>query len=175
MNFLKIKLIITMATIVGCSHSNNRKVANETEQAPAFLEIARRENGEIMYMSQYQAESYCRGLGAHLPTARELAHLPMIFGARGIVESCGEDSKCEKVSNIKNRYGGKDEFYFSSFGYKRPLVDYDGNQFWSSSYIEGDSFIDGKGKFLVFYGSFGSIAFTSSDRTYKAVRCVADR
>jgi len=159
--------------LVSCSTSKSRFPS--AEQAPLFLEIARDENGKIDYMTRNEAEAYCRIQEAHLPTARELAHLPMIFGARGIVESCGGDPKCEKVSNIKNRYGGKDEFYFSSYGYKRPLADYDGNQFWSSSYIGGDSFIDGTSKPLVFYGSFGSIAFTSSNRTYKAVRCVADR
>ncbi len=102
-------------------------------QVPSFLDAAKNAHGSVDYMTQSDAIQYCANQGARLPSARELAQLSMRFGAKGIVDTCGTDRNCYKVSDIKNLDNSKDEFYFSFSGYGRPDKDLSTKWFWSSS------------------------------------------
>ncbi len=117
-------LTITFAVNVGAE-------AAPVDQIPVFLPIAK-DGNEVKYMNQYEAVEYCAGQGNHLPSARELAQLAkMSFGVRGIVDSCGWDSKCYSIKAINND-GSPDEFCYSNDGYQRPPDDL-GIDLWSSS------------------------------------------
>ncbi len=144
-------------------------------QMPTFLDIAKNAAGPKL-MTQPAAVEYCQDPSnvqqpAHLPSARELAQLSMSLGAKGIVDTCGKDQNCYKISNIQNSDGSKDEFYYSYSGYQRPPGDLGSNWFWSSSVYSGYSYYA-----FDLNGDVGDVDSGHRNRdNFIAVRCVSGR
>ncbi len=134
---------------------------------PKFLDIVRDSDGSVKTMTQGDAIQYCSKRGAHLPSARELAQLWEILGAKGIVDSCRSDDKCYTIE-ILNVDGTSDSFYFSYAGYQRPSGELGNNSFWSSS-VYSDSL-----DYAFFLnGEVGNVG--GSGVYFNAVRCVSGR
>lgn len=151
--------------------SQSFAATHSPQKAPFFLDVARGEDGKILFMNQYHALQYCEKQGAHLPSARELAQLSMSLGAKGIVDSCGTDQRCYGVMG-RNADGGIDEFNYSSTGYQRPAFEdtWLWLWFWSSSI--DPVYTDYA---LVLKNDYGDIHSLISRNDYYAVRCVVGR
>ncbi|MBN8541578.1 MAG: hypothetical protein J0L82_14385 [Deltaproteobacteria bacterium] len=89
----------------------------------AFLDIAKNDDGTVKHMNHNEAIKYCIDRQAHLPSARELAHLSMSLGAKGIAEiKGGKPDESYRQFKFKNSDGTSDNFYFSREGYQRPEI-----------------------------------------------------
>lgn len=160
---------------VRCVANRNRddRYRDHDSQMPIFQGIARNGDGDVKLMIQYEANAYCKKLGARLPSAHELAQLSMSLGARGIVELRNPEDGCEGVpgGGYSKVYAesAEDNFCFSEQGYQRPADELGKYGFWSSS-IDAHS----SGFALYFRSSVGDID-TVTRNAFHAVRCVTDK
>jgi hypothetical protein len=90
--------------------------------------------GDVCYMRLDDAEAYCQAHDERLPTARELAHLAVTLGAKGIKE-ISAFANIEAASKAgyqlvvaKDISGKADQFYYNNSG-----STYQGPGLWSSS------------------------------------------
>jgi len=121
------------------AHVDARIEALQAGQIPVFLDTVEDASGRVKYLNQRDAIQYCASQGNHLPNARELARLSTSHGAKGIVGSCGSDSKCYPVQ-ATNADGTHDKLYLSYDGYQSPAGDLGNNWFWSSSSSSNPAF-----------------------------------
>lgn len=173
---------------VAIQNNHNALIAAKAQESQAqkavFLESPRNIDGSLVRMHQEDAVRYCacdsddsrRILGcktppnsAHLPNARELAHLAKSLRVGTIVNNCGSNSKCYLVQ-AKNADGSSDNFSFR-YAKQQPASDSSNNRFWSSSEYSGNPFLvyafdlnDGLGKVDYYSGAYDF-----------AVRCVVGR
>ena len=129
--------------------------------------VLRSDDGSVRKMNLAEARSACPA-GTHLPTAREIAFFNQSLGARGILEirqaPRGTPSGYIRITAVSFD-GRKDEFYYSTSGYREPENDaFKWNWFWSSS-IEKNLF----GRAAIVQHGAGFLFESQQDSN--AVRC----
>lgn len=144
-------------------------------QQSQYCSRTERDDGACL-MTQKNAIDYCVSVGAHLPSARELAQLSRSQGAKGILsdseyvtEKRGSDKGKAYQITAKNLDEKIDNFNFSYAGYQRPSDSLGNHWFWSSSVNPYDSYYA-----FYFYGVIGVVDIDVRDN-FSAVRCVAGR
>lgn len=160
-----------------------------TARAEISEEVLRDANGNIRYMTQFEASGVnpntgikekpdaCEAAGkGHLPTAREFMEYSQTRGAKGILEANQVDPYKVPAGynfiSVINPNGQKDEFYFNSTGYQRPEGDLGWKWFWSSSI---PSIFDPIKYAASFISSDGVINYVGRDDDSDAVRCMFGR
>ena len=158
--------------VAGISHPCEAQPGALKTIAPDLTDIARNEKGDVLHMTQYEADSHCRSQGLRLPTARELALYSQSLGAQGVSKT-GKDGYWLWKGSID---GKSDKFYFNPSGYQRPKGDLGNYSFWSSTVSSLHNKVWGD-FFYALDGASGDLhhAYPTWGSEYYAVRCLRSR
>lgn len=145
-------------------------------------DIERNPDGTPLLLKQYDAVTHCQKkyndtpLGAHLPTARELAAFTEKFEGKKLLEVeyvnkelGGAPPVGYQLISSKGADDRLDSFYFSYTGYEPELGKVDLKGYWTSS-ITTDHF-----KQAYYLGYLGFIQPGPRHHYYLAVRCAFGR
>ena len=87
----------------------------------------------IWILDEANASKFCRSLGGHLPSAREIALYYQSLGAIGIIEFEDHiESDGSSLIDVTNSDGKHDHFYFNKKGYQ-PALDNGRHLLWIRS------------------------------------------
>lgn len=160
------------------AHKSNAS-GTKARRTPILLDFARYPNGKLIFMNAFEAEEYCKRLGAHLPTVRELAMYAKSRGAKGIIKkalvkkTCSTEkySDCEKIEAL-NMDGSYDRFYYVNSGFRAPVGQLTTKGLWSSSRNVNEYGLDSViGYELSLGDSAGDFIEANRHETENSVRC----
>ncbi len=142
-----------------------------TFASAGFMDVVKDKDEKVMRRHYSWAQEYCSDQGTSLPSARQLAHLAMNLGAKGIVNSCdNSDKECYLVEAV-NEDGARDIFYYSQEGFKPAEGDLGNNTFWSSSSIINPSTTRNG---IALSGFTGSLFYANRYFSYRAILCLLE-
>lgn len=143
----KLALFLSALLFLGCASSQKNSIRQPNNQTTnLFSEIIKKnansasncpdvDDGDVCLMTWSQAVLFCKGQGAHLPTAREYAELLLPRGTLILEtnEVSGAAPKDFYLVDSLNPDGAHDAFYMNHSNYKRPLEELGNHLLWTAS------------------------------------------
>jgi hypothetical protein len=156
------------ADITNCNLSECWQLRNSLDQrieglksghSVSITDMAVDLKGHALYMSQPQADAYCKSKNMRLPTAREYALYAQSNGSKGILD--GSPAAGDYDSSMIDAIGSdskEDKFYFNPKGFPTPMMPLRGTLawFWTSDRpVDQSQFGNGQGSVGPDHFSYG--------------------